>query len=98
MTPRRWLALAALLSALDTATTIAGLRAGLPEGNPVMALALADGGVAGLILAKVALIAVTAWALVDLGRRHRGAWVGWLVVVGATWFAVVSNAATVWVR
>ena len=63
-------ALVLLTMVLDVITTEIGLQRGLAEGNPVMAGLIGQAGLAGLVIAKLATLAVGASARVCL-PQHR---------------------------
>ena len=83
----RWLWTVAVLALLaDVATTLAGLQAGLAEGNPVVAGALADAGLAGFLGVKVGVLALAVGGRL-LAPRFRvaiplGVTLPWLVAAG----------------
>lgn len=62
-----WTVAAAALLA-DVLTTLAGLQAGLAEGNPVIAGALADAGVLGFLGVKVGVFCLAVGVRVVLPR------------------------------
>jgi hypothetical protein len=84
----RWLWIGATLALLaDVATTLLGLQAGLAEGNPVVANALATFGVAGFLTIKAGALVLAYGARVALPRYRvaipLGVTLPWLAAAGA---------------
>jgi len=92
-TPRRggllWLVVLAT-AALDATTTTIGIAVGLPEGNPVVATALAAVGVPGLVALQVGFVAAVTGLMLPAGSvlavgLLAGAGVVVCVLVGYLW-------------
>lgn len=78
-----------LVMTLDVLTTGIGLQQGLAEGNPVMAAAIEQAGLGGLVLTKVLVVAFGLSARIAL-PQHRYVIPLGLLTPGA--FAVLINA------
>jgi hypothetical protein len=77
------------LQAGDIVTTLAGLARGATETGPIAGAALNAYGIAGLILAPLALVALQLVVLARMPRPFRRA--GWAIVLLAACIPVVNN-------
>lgn len=91
-----WLALALAAHLLDVATTMVGLRAGVPEGNPVMVWALETGGEGAMYGVKVGIL-LAGGILIWHGTRTwtRPRWPIWAIVAVPAWLVVGNNVLVV---
>jgi len=76
----RWPLLLTLAQLMDVASTWLSLRAGVPEQNPLVRAALAQGDFLLFVLVKLALVAALLALLAATGRRRRAHRATWLAV------------------
>lgn len=89
-----WMLVVALAHALDVLTTAAGLRLGIPEGNPIMAAVLQHGELA-MYAVKAALVAGLAVAVLKIRPRYPLAWTVYRAMTVVVVLTVVNNAAQI---
>jgi uncharacterized protein YqgC (DUF456 family) len=90
LAPMPLLALA-VLQVADVLTTLAGLSRGATEAGAIAGPALGAFGVAGLIFAPLAGVAVQLYVLARMPRQFRRA--GWAAVLAVACIPIVNNAA-----
>ena len=83
------------LQALELLTTLIGLARGIPEGMPLAAGLIAEYGALGLVSEKLLILLVLLGVLAELRQRYM-VWPFALAIVVVTSFAVVNNAAMLW--
>lgn len=79
----------------DVLTTHFGLARGIPEGNPIPAMLLANSGQFAMFGAKFAVMAVVILMVCLLGRRYPKLWHTFTVTNVVLLAAVLSNSAQI---
>jgi hypothetical protein len=90
--------LALALNLGDALTTQFGLSLGIPEGNPIPAMMLANGGRFALFGSKFGVMAVVLLAVCLLGRRYPRLWHTFTVTNLVLLAVVLSNSAQILAR
>jgi hypothetical protein len=91
--PRAGLVALVALQAGDIVTTLVGLARGATETGPIAGAALNAYGIAGLIFAPLAVVAVQLVVLAIMPRQFRRA--GWAIVLLAACVPVANNLAVI---
>jgi hypothetical protein len=89
------LLLALILNVGDVLSTHIGLARGLPEGNPIPAMLLANGGQMAMFSGKVAVFAAVLLVVCTLGDRYPKLWHTFTALNVILLLVVVSNTAQI---
>ena len=88
---RIWVLMVCLAHSLDVATTAAGLRLGIPEGNPLMAQVLSGHSEIAMYGLKAALVAVLITAVWKFRPRYPLVWPLFQIMTVMVVLTVVNN-------